>query len=261
MQQSDRHQMPCDVCQMPCHVCQMPCGVCQIPYATWPTLCCVADPAVCTMYGFREEVASKYDMGLFALFSEAFAALPLVTVIEDTAVVLHGGPTRHPTEPGRPQTLHEIDALDRFVQDVRMPSPASHASLNLSGMCAPHSPSQVYGKTELEDILWCPAWHAYHAFECLAYRVCPVHVLCMPCGLSCSQGGPQAPSNTCSPSRWTPGSRLPIARSDPEQEVTGPWEESYRGAGVLYGFGFAQEFLRQCGLSVLIRSHEMVEHG
>ena len=119
-----------------------PCGVCQIPYDTWPTLCCVADPAVCTMYRFREEVERKCDMGLFALFSEAFAALPLVTVIEDTAVVLHGGPTRHPTEPGRPQTLHEIDALDRFVQDVRMPSPASHASLNLSGMCAPHSPSQ-----------------------------------------------------------------------------------------------------------------------
>eukprot|EP00435_Cladocopium_sp_Y103_P075603 s22_g60.t1 len=43
------------------------------------------------LYGFCGECGAKYDMELFNLFSEAFRNLPLVHLVDNKVLVLHGG--------------------------------------------------------------------------------------------------------------------------------------------------------------------------
>lgn len=63
------------------------------------------------VYGFREELAQKYNPGgeeLYDAIQEAFASLPLVHVVGGSIAVLHGGLPPDPSV-----SLDEIQALDR----------------------------------------------------------------------------------------------------------------------------------------------------
>lgn len=64
------------------------------------------------MYGFEGECKAKYKTDLvYSLFTEAFAYLPLATVIEQKHLVLHGGLF---SKDG--VTLEDIKNIDRFAQ-------------------------------------------------------------------------------------------------------------------------------------------------
>jgi hypothetical protein len=46
-----------------------------------------------TKKGFRREIMAKYNSAVtYELFCEAFAALPMATIIQDSIFVVHGGP-------------------------------------------------------------------------------------------------------------------------------------------------------------------------
>lgn len=60
------------------------------------------------MYGFEGEVKHKYDLDVMELFSETFCNLPLCAVINNKAMVVHGGLF---TQDG--VKLSDIEAIDR----------------------------------------------------------------------------------------------------------------------------------------------------
>lgn len=84
------------------------------------------------IYGFAGEVGSKYDMGLFDLFSESFRNLPLTHLVNNEVLVVHAGlpgPMPRVWLPGQthdpedavpvnavPRTLAEIRAVDRYTE-------------------------------------------------------------------------------------------------------------------------------------------------
>lgn len=83
------------------------------------------------LYGFCGECGSKYDMGLFDLFSEAFRNLPLCHLVDKKVLVLHAGlpgpnpriwlpgQTHDPTDAipmSKLATLQEIAAVDRYME-------------------------------------------------------------------------------------------------------------------------------------------------
>jgi Calcineurin-like phosphoesterase. len=43
------------------------------------------------MYGFEGEVKHKYDADVMELFSETFCELPLCAILNNKAMVVHGG--------------------------------------------------------------------------------------------------------------------------------------------------------------------------
>jgi Ca2+-binding EF-hand superfamily protein/diadenosine tetraphosphatase ApaH/serine/threonine PP2A family protein phosphatase len=49
------------------------------------------DRVIANVYGFQKECATKYDSGLFLIFSELFKHIPLFAIINDTVFVVHGG--------------------------------------------------------------------------------------------------------------------------------------------------------------------------
>jgi len=63
------------------------------------------------VYGFEGEVKAKYDLQMMGLFTEVFNQMPLVYVINNKVMVVHGG---LPVEDG--VTLDQIAALDRNRQ-------------------------------------------------------------------------------------------------------------------------------------------------
>lgn len=84
------------------------------------------------IYGFAGETGTKYDLGLFDLFSESFRNLPLLHLINKEILVVHAGlPGPYPRVwlPGqthdpedavppneRARTLEEIAAVDRYTE-------------------------------------------------------------------------------------------------------------------------------------------------
>ena len=62
------------------------------------------------VYGFQEEVLSKYDWDLLDSFRAFFDTLPVAAVVEDSVFVTHGG--IGPTV--ATMTVNDIDQLDRF---------------------------------------------------------------------------------------------------------------------------------------------------
>jgi len=63
------------------------------------------------IYGFESEVKSKYDLGLYSLFCEAFCLLPLCHVLNSRVFVVHGGLF---SEDGI--TLEELRRIDRVCE-------------------------------------------------------------------------------------------------------------------------------------------------
>jgi len=63
------------------------------------------DRLLCTAYGFHSEVLQKANKRVFSTVCQIFALLPLLTVIEETALVVHGG-------------LPGIGAPERLLEDV-----------------------------------------------------------------------------------------------------------------------------------------------
>jgi len=49
------------------------------------------DYAICCVYGFQREVKEKYDELTFSMFVEMFRYLPLMTVVAQKVLVIHGG--------------------------------------------------------------------------------------------------------------------------------------------------------------------------
>jgi serine/threonine-protein phosphatase 5 len=69
-----------------------------------------------TIYGFREEILSKYDEEVYEKFIELFETLPIAAVIEDEVFVAHGGIAH---EDLVNMTIASIDSeVNRFVADV-----------------------------------------------------------------------------------------------------------------------------------------------
>ncbi|UKJ87747.2 protein-serine/threonine phosphatase [Theileria orientalis] len=59
-------------------------------------------------YGFTREVLTKYDGHIYNLFQKIFWELPLVVIIENRIVVVHGGLFRH-----KNVTLEKLSSVDR----------------------------------------------------------------------------------------------------------------------------------------------------
>lgn len=122
------------------------------------------------IYGFKGEVVQKYDEKLYQLFCESFRLLPLVHVLNNSVMVVHGGLTAVPDV-----TLEDIEKINRN--------------------CEPQQTSLM------SDLLW----------------------------------------------------------SDPgEQPGCVP---SHRGVAVQFGADVTKKFLRENGLRLIIRSHEVQEEG
>lgn len=113
------------------------------------------------LYGFCGECGSKYDMGLFDLFSEAFRNLPLCHLVEKKVLILHGGlpgpdpriwmpgQTHDPTDAipmGLLPTLDEIKAVDRYLEITPKSYPESLGPTTTD--------KEVNDMRRLIDILW-----------------------------------------------------------------------------------------------------------
>lgn len=64
------------------------------------------------VYGFEEEVVSKYDQPLFDLFSDIFACLPIAHVLNDACFVVHGGLSCQDF------LIDDIQKINRFVINI-----------------------------------------------------------------------------------------------------------------------------------------------
>ena len=61
-------------------------------------------------FTFREEMLSKYDLGTYDLLMESFDAMPIVSVINDQYLAVHGGVSPHFP------SLSELNELNRFME-------------------------------------------------------------------------------------------------------------------------------------------------
>ncbi|CAA9990378.1 serine/threonine protein phosphatase 7, putative [Plasmodium knowlesi strain H] len=68
------------------------------------------------VYGFYNEVLSKYDSGIFDLFQGVFELLGLAVNIQNQIFVVHGGLSRY-----QDLTVQEIDELDRKKHEILHP--------------------------------------------------------------------------------------------------------------------------------------------
>jgi len=113
------------------------------------------------LYGFCGECISKYDAGLFDLFSESFRNLPLCHLVENKVLVLHAGlpgpdpriwmpgQTHDPTDAipmGALPALADIKAVDRYLEITPQDYPESLGPTTTD--------KQVNDTRMLIDILW-----------------------------------------------------------------------------------------------------------
>mmetsp|Transcript_20817 Transcript_20817/g.67505 ORF Transcript_20817/g.67505 Transcript_20817/m.67505 type:complete len:562 (+) Transcript_20817:90-1775(+) len=113
------------------------------------------------LYGFCGEVGSKYDMGLFDLFSEAFRNLPLCHLVEKKILVLHGGlpgpdpriwmpgQTHDPTDAIPMMRLADLDEIRKVDRYIEVTPDAYPSSIGPSS-----DEKDVNDKRTLIDILW-----------------------------------------------------------------------------------------------------------
>ena len=66
------------------------------------------------MYGFEGEVKHKYDADVMELFSETFCELPLCAILNNKAMVVHGGLFNQDGV-----TLRDIENIDRVISRIR----------------------------------------------------------------------------------------------------------------------------------------------
>lgn len=143
-------------------------------------------------YGFQEECSTKYNLATFGMVSEVFQHLPLMTVINDAVLVVHGG------------LFHDVDVkvsdMDSFVRCEFSLLDIPEAGETLMGIDPKTNPVE-YHKQLQRDALW---------------------------------------SDPCSAEGKN---------------------ESSRGAGISFGPDVTATFLTNNGLSLVVRSHECVQHG
>jgi serine/threonine-protein phosphatase with EF-hands len=143
-------------------------------------------------YGFQEECSSKYNMTTFGMVSEVFQHLPLMTVVNDAVLVVHGG------------LFHDVDVrladMDAFVRCEFSLLDIPEDGETLDGIDKKTNLVE-YHKQLQRDALW---------------------------------------SDPCAP--------------------TGK-NESARGAGIAFGPDVTACFLMNNDLSLVVRSHECVQHG
>lgn len=89
-----------------------------------------------SIYGFRQEALTKYSLQTFDLFSEAFCCLPLVTLINDRVLVLHGGLPRRDgvllSDIRKIQRRKEPTEIDELMMDLLWSDPGKLPGRNRS---------------------------------------------------------------------------------------------------------------------------------
>jgi hypothetical protein len=70
---------------------------------------------VCRVYGFEEEVKTKYDDLIYEMFVEVFNHLPLFSLVNKTIFVVHGG-LFHETNVSIDRHLDNIPRSQYFVK-------------------------------------------------------------------------------------------------------------------------------------------------
>ena len=71
---------------------------------------------VCSIYGFKDEVMINYpNSNVYQKFLEVFSYLPLVSIINNSALALHGGLSPHL------QNISELNLINRPITDLKNP--------------------------------------------------------------------------------------------------------------------------------------------
>ncbi len=103
------------------------------------------DFAICCAYGFQRECCDKYDEVTFGMFCELFRQLSLMTVVNKSVLVIHGGLSRH-----MDIKLAELESIPRAEFSLR-DMPEGGESLDTEHMDT--SGSEYYNQLT-RDILW-----------------------------------------------------------------------------------------------------------
>lgn len=103
------------------------------------------DGPVTRVYGFQEEVTSKYDDLVFGMFAEVFRYLPLFGVVDGSIFIVHGGLFNH-----KGVHLKDLEKIDRsdYIAKPPVPYPA-----NVEKATADEKWKEYYRQLQ-RDALW-----------------------------------------------------------------------------------------------------------
>jgi diadenosine tetraphosphatase ApaH/serine/threonine PP2A family protein phosphatase len=104
------------------------------------------EDAITRVYGFEEEITSKYDKQIYEMFLEIFRFLPLFTILNKTVFIVHGGLFHTGNV-----TIEDLQAINRMDYTTKPPIPFPQNCKTLTDSDAIY---QEYLKQLQREALW-----------------------------------------------------------------------------------------------------------